>query len=133
MGLTYLTATTSFADLILNALSLSFVFDIDQQLFDCFLPQKMESRIETMKIMCPPDASLSGLAREEVQDYVATKQAYGRSLVIWLSAHAITYLWSWIQPVLPGFERDVSAVCEAYLGNAKKIHCSMFDRNCFPK
>jgi len=124
-GMVWLTATQSFADLILNALALEFVINIDDVLYSSFFPKNLVDCVGKMKIANP------ALEESEKEDSLA---GYWRS-VYYLSimfAFVIIYLL-FLQPVLPGYSRDFGYYCSDFLAEELSPKCAMGShKDCFP-
>mmetsp|Transcript_18339 Transcript_18339/g.44165 ORF Transcript_18339/g.44165 Transcript_18339/m.44165 type:complete len:458 (+) Transcript_18339:3-1376(+) len=124
-GGVWLTATESFADLILNALALEFVVGIDEVLFGSFLPSSAVKALESMQIA-------TALIPEEEKE--SPLRGYGRSLVYLAVQLVLVYSYlNYLQPVLPGFRHDVSDACHNYLVTELTPSCTLFfGSECFP-
>lgn len=131
-GMTFLTATASFDDLILNSLSLSFVFDIDVLFYKCFLPLRLDRTLGISRICAPPEYEAKHMTRAEL-DVSLVKRVYRRSIVVCCFCFLTVCAWFVVQPVLPGYEYDVTKSCSKFLTVKTQKLCRPFEGNCFPK
>lgn len=128
LGCCWLASSASFGDLILNSLALVFVTDIDEILFNVFLPPRLEDNLSKLKIALAPNEKLT----EEERDLKDVHDAYCRSA--WFLAGTILFVLGFMlfQPVIPNFARDVHVACEGYLNERRRIECMPMEENCFP-
>jgi len=82
LGFEWLACTTSAADLILNALALGFVVEIDEQLFEALIPKVVKECV-TKSVMMQPQKKLTGVSMAVIKARKVADEfgAYGRSLV----------------------------------------------------
>jgi len=126
MGCVWLTATTSFADLILNALALEFIIGIDENILDFFLPARTKARLGSTKL---------AYAKQEVtpekleQDIVADSLRNIGYLVLCV---LMTIVFVMYQQVLPFFSFDIHEHCGDWYMNQFNPKCPAFPKGCFP-
>jgi hypothetical protein len=129
IGCRWLAATESFADLILNALALEFVIDIDEFMYEKFAPEVMRERTGKFSITHVRPAILAD--GEDIGDIKAYLRSLGYLLVagVW----SIAYMKKF-QQVLPGFDGDVNAHCGGWFSDLYKPICPPFSdpNTCFP-
>jgi len=128
LGTMWLAATHSVQDLILNAIALEFVVEVDKTLFDAMFPATLARHIE--------NAKLSHLKVDLTPLY-----GYVRS-VVWMCLNfgGVAFYLSPLGQrmplvgVLPQYAND--ALCPIYWGEQAKRVCSMWDHyngvQCFP-
>lgn len=130
LGSVWLTASESFADLILNALALEFVTGIDELMFLVFLPARLSSTLSDFFIAVPQ------LEEENEDADVANRKemraAYKRSGVFLFLVLTYTIVFVIFQPVIPRFAWDLQKGCEAYLAQVNVPFCKPFEKGCFP-
>jgi len=128
IGLQWLTATESFAGLILNALALGFIVDIDENILNFFLPKRCTANLEKTKFAYPSKGTLSEDERlsEMVQDYI-------RNIGFLLGSMAIAFMYvESFQQVLPYFSHDIAEHCGRWYENRFIPECTPFMKGCFP-
>lgn len=131
MGIAFLTATQSFTELIMNSLAMSFVYDIDELLMEVFLPQRLKHNLEITKIMTPSEEHLMHLTPKDM-DRLKLKRAYSSSAFKMTMVLAIVTIWLLFQPIIPGYEFDVTEPCEHVLASIRHVSCKPWDEDCFP-
>mmetsp|Transcript_27008 Transcript_27008/g.57503 ORF Transcript_27008/g.57503 Transcript_27008/m.57503 type:complete len:303 (+) Transcript_27008:252-1160(+) len=126
VGCVWLTATQSFADLILNALALEFVIQIDEALYEYFFPKANREAIGLMQL------AIEVKEDEDADPDNAILASYARSVVYigGLLIFVELYL-NYLQPVLPNFMHDIAEVCVPYLEETFVPHCAPFSSGCF--
>jgi len=128
IGCRWLNATQSFEQLILNALALEFIVQIDEIILSNFFPDWICEEIESMKFAYPKKED------DEAADDAQAVRAYVRSFIFafLVLGWAYMYLNYW-QQVLPGFVKDINMHCQGdwFLGKFESL-CSEFDTTCFP-
>lgn len=146
LGCDWLLGTLNFGDLILNSLALEFVTGIDELLFECFMPQRLKDNLTSMKVVYPTykkpplrrmgtqsESMLTPAQREtKAEDLVDLKRAYSGSLItlsaVVLALVAVLYF----QQVIPDYQWDVHAHCEAVVEKSDSFLCPAFQQDCFP-
>lgn len=128
IGLQWLTATEGFADLVLNALALGFIADIDENILNFFLPKRCGRALEETKFAYPSKGKKSEDVKlgEMVHDYV-------RNICFFVVAVTIVYLFiGHLQQVLPYFPHDIREHCGLWYENRFIPKCTPFMKGCFP-
>lgn len=128
IGLQWLTATESYDGLILNALALGFIVDIDENILNFFLPARCTANLEKTKFAYPSKGTLSEDKRltEMVADYI-------RNIIYLLLSASIAVIYvGYLQQVLPSFEHDIDHHCGAWFENRFIAECTPFMKGCFP-
>lgn len=107
VGARWLTATTSFSDLILNAMALTFVVDVDEMIYTVCVPVFMAADTARVKL------SVAGPVGDKNMRLVKN---ISQSLVKCLLVLGIplSYLL-YFQQVLPGFTFDIHSHCKELL------------------
>lgn len=130
IGIRWLVATVSFSDLILNALALGFITDIDEMLLTSVYPERMIRALGRAKFAAPRKHYS---VEEDEQDL---KKRYHQAIyaIVALICFVCMYLF-YLQQVLPGFTWDVNEkIClkvrkERY---TPQCHLGQFGTECFP-
>lgn len=131
IGCSWLAATESFSDLILNALALEFVIGVDELVYDNFAPQCMQDRISITKIVHPHKPS--GADKTDAEERV---WAYSKSLFYM----AMCFFWAYFylnkfQQVIPGFTHDIQEHCGGWFAKDYQPICDFSKTDpaeCFP-
>jgi hypothetical protein len=157
-GFLWLSSTTSFEDLILNAVALAFILDVDGFLYSFGLPPKMRESLanvpvadlsEETRIRDTMEKGDTAAAAELVHAYASGANALwnrARWLLVSLSsvyAYVFYNALDWLPytTVLPGFAHDVHAHCDGTFKSISEITCGTvrcsldFDsctEQCFP-
>lgn len=156
MGCVWLTATDRFDSLILNALALEFVVNVDNLLFTMFFPVSLHAQVENLKVAMPSERESDGTVSRgsvsptskdrEVQTAGKPKSdvaGYYRSLFYLLMVAGFVIIFQAFQPVIPGFSQDLNAACQDYINEwskprygfshiAKILDCMIGRETCFP-
>jgi len=120
-------------DLILNALALGFVIEIDELIFDAMFPAFMNDELSSVKLW--RSRSSDPAAKTQVQ-----WNAYRRSGIYWIILLLGVYVYLVVLQglpffgVLPGYEHD--AHCGSYWKRKDAFICDSWSilkgANCFP-
>jgi hypothetical protein len=133
LGCRWLSASSNFADMVLNALALVFVTDVDEMLYQAVLPIALKKQIEDTNWFFMQDPK----TKEEVER--DEWKMYRRTL-FWLIA-TLVFLYAYcqhLQTVLPFGLEDVRDHCEAWVAQSEvpvcnKISWSGLSEACYPK
>lgn len=133
LGTWWLVSTESFGDLILNALALGFVIEIDELIFEAMFPAFMAEQIEKVKLWrrrSPDPKEYQRVQWEHIR----------RSGIYWLVILVGVFVYlSFLQAlpfvgVLPGYASDIQ--CTGYWQNQKTMVCNSWavfhGAQCFP-
>jgi len=149
MGCVWLTATDRFDSLILNALALEFVVNVDNLLYTMFFPVSMHNQVENMKVAMPgattffsPRSSQVG-AEMKKKGMPSDLPGICRSFSYLALVVSFVYCFQAFQPVIPGFQQDLMSACEPFvdawssprygISRVQKIFsCIMGQEDCFP-
>mmetsp|Transcript_50771 Transcript_50771/g.127992 ORF Transcript_50771/g.127992 Transcript_50771/m.127992 type:complete len:387 (+) Transcript_50771:83-1243(+) len=133
LGTWWLVATDSFGDLILNALALGFVIDIDELIFEAMFPAFMADQIDQVKLWRRRDKDPKAYQRVQWEHI-------RRSGIYWLVILVGVYVYlSFLQGlpfvgVLPGYAGD--AECPGYWRRQTTMICNSWavwkGAQCFP-
>jgi len=125
LGARWLLSTTCFQDLLLNAVALAFVTELDELLYFALIPDEIKESVQSTKIAIPPKLEKSGAATSQYQADLLTFVAYrDRRLKLMMGRMASTTMvvvglpivyTRYLQQVLPGYKWDVHANCEGYI------------------
>merc|ERR1719235_272245 len=127
IGSRYLTSTESFQDLILNAIALEFIINIDELLFMSLFPESGAKEIDQVKFTHPKKDQN---AEEEAAAFVA---GYHRSLVFISLAVAWVVLYlNYVQQVIPFYAKDLHLQCPEFYRSTFTLPCPPFTEGCFP-
>lgn len=127
IGCRWLAATESFADLILNALALEFVLDIDEHLYERICPEVMRERLacSMIKIVRAPYNKNAD----------STLWPYTKSWLYLLCSLVWSYAYlRYFQQVLPNYQMDISEHCTGWFDKYFEPICPPFSdaSECFP-
>jgi hypothetical protein len=137
MGVRWLASTVSFPDLILNALGLQFIIEIDEMMLNSLYPERMIRSIEAAKFALPRVE----LSPEE--DEADLKARYHESITYIIGLCVCVYCYLvYFQQVLPDFLWDINSEtcatvrttdfmpqCKAHLLPTSSRHCFPFGTN----
>jgi hypothetical protein len=140
-GFLWLSATTSFGDLILNAVALAFILDVDGILYAFGLPLKVrESLAEVMiadfsaevAIRAQMEKGDTAAAMDLIQQYVSgTASLWNRAKWIFASFNVVyLYVFEGVLDVipyltvLPGYNHDVEDVCKGTFVSYDSMTCN---------
>jgi len=128
VGCQWLTATESFADLILNALALEFIVGIDEAILENFLSQRAKTTVANTLFAYPSKGPLD--AEKDLHNMVTD---YRRNIGYMVFALSFTILWLFkLQQVIPNYSWDIGAQCGEWYMNRFKPRCQPFEKDCFP-
>lgn len=132
-GCIWLTATESFSDLILNSLALGFVVEIDELIFEAYLPVTFQERLAKWTIAMPQVSDdLLDQATKEVREGQTFRRNYIVSAVMLTGVLCFIEIFLRFQPVLPYFENDLKDHCWEYRNEASNPECMPWMNDCFP-
>lgn len=134
VGSMWLTATEDFADLVLNAVALEFIIQVDETIFDAMFPNTVKNQIGNMRLMVMKAVQNPTSLNKEVWD------GFMRSWVYYLAIFALVALYLQFGQrlpyigVLPGYADD--AACPNFWAQRASRPCGILDpldgRECFP-
>jgi len=122
LGSRWLVATTSLQDLLLNAMALAFITELDEMIFMCLIPDDIKAMVQTFKIASPPvivRSQQAGLTHEhaELLTFIDIRD---RRLAFMIGRMAVTtavvvgfpvIYMMFLQQVLLGYRWDVHHAC----------------------
>lgn len=119
-GLRWLTATTRFEDLVMNAVAMDFVLRIDELLYEVVIPPQKKQQVEDIDFAQIPKQDEDSATRE-----VADKWAgYGNSSRYLIFCFCLVYIYSqYMQEVLPDIS-DAKRLCRPYLAKSHVPICT---------
>jgi len=126
VGLTWLTATQSFRELLLNALALEFVTNIDELVVLCAFPESTLEYIRSTKLAMPAPA------KTEAEQVGQVRSDYHGSLILMLLTGLFVYCYIYyLQQVIPFYEGDLNIqLCSRFYSGSRI--CGPFQKGCFP-
>ncbi|CAJ1360143.1 unnamed protein product [Effrenium voratum] len=129
IGCRWLAATQSFGDLILNALALEFVINIDELMYEAFTPLSLRQVIEMTKFAHVPQTNNMQKLTDETTHELLRNMFYVLALVAW----SFVYL-NYAQQVLPNFPHDIHDHCSTRFYEQYSLKCPIFGNpeECFP-
>merc|ERR1712113_1337589 len=117
LGARWLAATPDFQDLVLNAIALEFVTDLDELMYEVALPKGVMGLVDLYKVARPHDERIPEDMDSEKLSEVNQKLLCQRMVHMLGSIACVTVLplvWMYdMQQVIPVYRWDVHAVCEA--------------------
>lgn len=126
IGLRWLTSTDNFGDLILNALALQFVINIDELFFMSFFPVREHHNVHRTRWALPAPMNAPALQNRR------TLAAYWRSAFFVVFVFVVVYVYLVFgQRVLPGFEWDITH-CNKFIADFLSPACDHVLGECFP-
>lgn len=134
LGMSWLSASESFSELILNALALQFVITIDDHLFEALLPETYRESM-TKVVLHIPQRALS-IEEQVAEDWAAWRTS--TIYFIFFSSFSFIYLANLqflpVLGVLPYFRHDMQEACEPFLQSHKSRLCfsGLDPQACFP-
>lgn len=144
VGCMWLLATDKFDSLILNALALQFIVEVDNLLGTMFFPVSLHSQVEQFKIATPGSPQIrKSISVHQFKSGMEDLPGYFRSILYFCMVMATVFVHAKLQPVLPGFSGDLEEACRPYIErwSAPKfgfaqLHliydCVMGTEQCFP-
>lgn len=132
LGCRWLSASASFADMVLNSLALEFVMDIDNDLYTSVLPVDTRKKISQTKFFLRQ--TRMNLAKVERTEF----RAYVRSL-LWITACVVCILLygEIVQSVLPSDLHRLGQHCQHYTFTSMTALCTRINwlggsKLCYP-
>lgn len=115
MGLRWLTATTSFADLILNCLALVFVIELDELFYSALIPHSQKEQVASTQVKITGGANNHFAVAFHLQkgdDWRQQIVPYIRCIAWAIGCIFVTLLYIYeFQMVLPDYQYDVQDAC----------------------
>lgn len=113
LGCRWLTATTSFVDILLNAVALEFILLLKDLLFATVVPMKNKDHVKHTLI-------LPELAQEENGEYTFKRKGnwaayFGSFTWLFITLAWVLFYVYWFQMVLPHYNWDVHDVCTKWI------------------
>jgi len=120
LGCSWLSATTAFEDLVLNAVAMGFVTNIDTDLYDVLIPEPYKQEVADINFkLVGPKGDAAMLRRDGLM------KGFQRSTMFLIGA--VTYLLVYtfyLQNVLPSNIDDIKYHCAPYLAIESQPHCA---------
>eukprot|EP00927_Polykrikos_kofoidii_P074715 TRINITY_DN70741_c0_g1_i1.p1 TRINITY_DN70741_c0_g1~~TRINITY_DN70741_c0_g1_i1.p1 ORF type:complete len:406 (-),score=51.12 TRINITY_DN70741_c0_g1_i1:196-1347(-) len=134
VGFTFLTASLTLKDLLLNAVAIKFIMNIDEMLYLASLPELHREAVAKASFVQP---------RTEDDSAKMQFSAYKRSLGFWFVAFCYMYISEEVlQTVLPPSISEMTSMCSEWEESIGSVRCALssFDyflnpgliRQCFP-
>merc|ERR1719329_347598 len=119
-GMEWLTATTKFEDLVMNAVAMGFVLNIDELLYQVILPEEKKTEVEDIDFKLP--AQNCSAEEEKRRDKAVMRNDYRDSSFYVIFAVLFVYVYShFLQNVLPASIDDVRKVCGVWMRGKSPI------------
>lgn len=124
LGSSWLVSTTSFQDLLLNAVALAFVTELDELIYKVLVPEDIKATVQSYAISRPQRASNPFAMNDEENGWDSFKARRDRHLVLRIVGIVLTVLvvvclpllfMFRLQQALPGYRWDVHGPCELRL------------------
>mmetsp|Transcript_120716 Transcript_120716/g.385475 ORF Transcript_120716/g.385475 Transcript_120716/m.385475 type:complete len:392 (-) Transcript_120716:158-1333(-) len=119
LGARWLTSTLSFQDLMLNAVALAFITEMDELIYKVLVPTDIQAIVNTYKIMRVEHEDHMKATQTEDMNHVhrMRDKAFVTRIVGMLLALAFNILFPMVymyklQQVIPGYQWDVHGPCE---------------------
>merc|ERR1711971_1033602 len=109
-GAELLSATTSFQSLVLNAVAMDFVPQIDELLYLALMPASYKKKVEDVNFMVIEKFDPTKEARSE-------KKSFKRSIIYFAGSLGVVYIYGfYLQDVLPiAVLNEINQHCRPYL------------------
>jgi hypothetical protein len=115
LGCQWLSATTSFTDLVMNSIAMDFVTGVDECLYESILSVRHRKLVSDINFIVF-EKTTGGIAKE--------MKAFQRSASYLVFAFVFVLIYSlFIQSVLPADLHDAKAVCNPYLAEREGSLC----------
>merc|ERR1712032_2938 len=109
-GLLWLTATTRFEDLVMNAVAMDFVLKLDEVLYQTFLPPERKIEVQRIDFYKEPDGDWE--EQEKHMDRQKVLRGYALTATyLAMSLFSVVLYAKLLQPVLPTDLRDMREAC----------------------
>eukprot|EP00443_Scrippsiella_acuminata_P048507 CAMPEP_0115187034 /NCGR_PEP_ID=MMETSP0270-20121206/10288_1 /TAXON_ID=71861 /ORGANISM="Scrippsiella trochoidea, Strain CCMP3099" /LENGTH=434 /DNA_ID=CAMNT_0002600175 /DNA_START=164 /DNA_END=1466 /DNA_ORIENTATION=- len=134
LGARWLTATTGFQDLILNAVALAFITELDELIYAVVVPEDIQGLVRMYKITrqcCDSPLPIPGALKdvESFQTISNNRDKKFRMRIAWMLgvmfivfALPVVYMYR-LQHVLPNYHWDVHAPCQARIADLIADEC----------
>lgn len=119
LGCRWLVSTASFSDLILNALALEFILNIDELIFTALFPVTAVKEVEIVKFAYAKGKDLSNKDKEAVKTW-----GYARSILMLIFVLFFVGLYqNVLQQILPGYTYDITDNCVELFNKEAMLPC----------
>lgn len=119
-GMEWLTATTKFEDLVMNAVAMDFVLNIDELLYQVVLPDEKKTEVEDIDFKLPTVKE----SKEEEKRREESEMRTGYRDSVSYVGFAIFFVFfysQFLQNVLPPDLQDVKEVCSGWMAHNTPI------------
>lgn len=134
-GYRWLSASCSVSDIILNALALAFITQIDNLIFMAVFPERMKESVTNTKL-CVPQDQYETKEEKEYAEKMTIFLFYGRSFaMVAVSMIILTSYIEFFQSVIPEYNGDLTDHCRALPKAVPECAPSFFRSSsidCFP-
>jgi len=130
LGARWLVATTSFQDLMLNAVALSFITGLDELIYSAVIPEDIKALVQMYKIARPGPESVASPSKAATvvgdDAYTVIMRRHSRQtlkrifcmLLTMLSLLVLPMIYMrFLQQVLPGYKWDIHGPCESRISD----------------
>jgi len=125
LGACWLAATNSFKDLLLNAVALAFVTELDELIYQVLVPEDIQAMVLSYRIARPHFSREYMLGADGDEDDLSSLRSQRdrrllRRICVMMSTVTVViclpiFYMRFLQQVLPGYRWDVHGPCEAQL------------------
>lgn len=116
LGARWLSATPSFQDLVLNAVALAFITELDELIYSVLVPEDVKELVQVYKIKRPhlPVDTMDKQEKRQRRDEQFCRRLFHISVsAVIVIGFPIVYM-HYLQQVLPEYRWDVHEVCEKW-------------------
>lgn len=138
VGTVWLAATDSYSELILNAVALGFIVQIDEHLFNGLLPESIKDNIGNTKLLVPKKKVAENVYLQAKDEETAVVGGFKRSTMYLVGVSGIVFLFMTAGqniPILGVFPlatpSDIEDACPAWFAKHAGAVCH-FGKDCFP-
>jgi len=112
LGCQWLSATTSFTELVLNAVAMEFIINIDEVVYEAMLPRWYQRQVADIDFLSRTYSTVPKAERERAAMWHGTKRtlSYLLASVLWVSVFSQV-----LQQVLPIDFSEIGTHCRAYI------------------
>lgn len=125
MGCQWLSSTEGLQDLILNALAMEFIFDIDELIFEALFPKLVRDVLEASQLEIIEDTKHSW--NDRLVPGIFFNLLCGSLATGWVLSY-----YFYLEQVLPNYGYDLKSLCYDYFAEENHMRCSPFQMDCFP-
>jgi len=122
LGSEWLSATIKFENLVMNAVAMAFIVEVDEMLFETMLPLHVRKRVEDINFYAVMPT------KTPEQEHAENQKAYRKSVAYLVAALLFVFLYAeFFQNVLPSNVRKVQPLCGPVLLEMSTPICDGWD------